>query len=79
MRRFAVFILLGLAACAASDAVAPASASTEVRGWQEASGKPPSQVEFAAVVAACQDRAKSAGRNGPIDTCLADLGLRRVQ
>jgi hypothetical protein len=79
MRGFAAIILLGLAACAASDAVTPASASPEVGGWQELSGKPPSRVEFAAVMAACQDRAKGADRNAPIDNCLADLGLHRAQ
>jgi hypothetical protein len=79
MRGVAFFILLSLAACVARDAVVPSSASSEIRGWQEASGKPPSQAEFAAVVAACQDRARSADRGGPIDDCLTDLGLRRVQ
>jgi hypothetical protein len=79
MRGVGFFILLSLAACAARDAVVPASASSELRGWQEASGKPPSQAEFTAVVAACQDRARSADSGGPIDNCLADLGLRRVQ
>jgi hypothetical protein len=79
MRGFAFFILLSVAACAARDAAVPLSASSEVGGWQEASGKPPSQAEFAAVVAACEDRASSADRGGPIDNCLADLGLRRVQ
>jgi hypothetical protein len=79
MRGVAFLILLSLAACVARDAVAPSSASSEIRGWQEASGKPPSQAEFAAVVAACQDRARSADRGGPIDNCLADLGLRRIQ
>ena len=79
MRGVAFFILLSLAACVARDAVVPPSASSEIRGWQEASGKPPSQAEFAAVVAACQDRARSTDRGGPIDNCLADLGLRRIQ
>jgi len=79
MRGFAFFILLSVAACAARDAAVPPSAFLEVGGWQEASGKPPSQAEFAAVVAACQDRAMSADRGGLIDNCLADLGLRRVQ
>jgi hypothetical protein len=79
MRGVAFFILLSLAACVARDAVVPLSASSEIREWQEASGKPPSQAEFAAVVAACQDWAGSADRGGPIDNCLADLGLRRVQ
>jgi hypothetical protein len=79
MRGIALLILLGLAACAARDAAMPASASSEVRGWQEATGKPPTEAEFAAVVAACQDREKSADQTGPIDGCLGDLGLRRVQ
>jgi hypothetical protein len=79
MRGVAFLILLSLAACVARDAVMPSSASSEIRGWQEASGKPPSQAELAAVVAACQDRTRSADRGGPIDNCLADLGLRRVQ
>jgi hypothetical protein len=79
MRGPAFVLLLSLAACVAQDVATPASGSAEVRGWQEASGKPPSQAEFAAVVAACQDRARSADRGGPIDNCLADLGLRRVQ
>ena len=79
MRGAAFFILLSLAACATRDVAIPESASSAVSGWQEQSGKPPSQAEFAAVVAACQDRAQSADRGGPIDNCLADLGLRRVQ
>jgi hypothetical protein len=79
MRGVAFLILLSLAACVARDAVVPSGASSEIRGWQEASGKPPSEAEFAAVVAACQDRARSADSGGPIDNCLADLGLRRIQ
>ena len=79
MRGVAFLILLSLAACAARDAAVPLSASSEVGGWQEASGKPPSQAEFTAVVAACQDRARSTDWNGPIENCLSDLGLRRVQ
>ncbi len=79
MRGAAIFILLSLAACAAADGVTPASASSELRDWQTAAGKPPTSAEFAAVVAACQDRAKADERSGSIDGCLADLGLRRVQ
>jgi hypothetical protein len=44
-----------------------------------ATGKPPTRAEFAAVVAACQDRAKTANQTGSLDGCLADLGMRRVQ
>lgn len=77
MRGTAFAILLSLAACAAPAGVG--AASSEVREWQELSGRYPSQAEFAAVVAACQDRAKSAAAGGAIDNCLADLGLHRVQ
>jgi hypothetical protein len=79
MRGVAAFFLLGLVACAMADGVTPANASSELRQWQTTAGKPPSKAEFAAVVAACEDRVKSSGNGGPIDWCLADLGLRRVQ
>ena len=57
----------------------PANASSELREWRTADGKAPSKNEFAAVVAACEDRAKTANKSDPIDGCLADYGLRRVQ
>jgi hypothetical protein len=79
MRGVAFFVLFGLVACATGDAVTPASASSELREWQTATGKPPSKNEFAAVVAACEDRAKNSNKTGPIEGCLADYGLRRVQ
>ena len=79
MRGVAFLALFGLIACAGGNAVTPASASSELREWQTAGGKPPSKNEFAAVVAACEDRVKHADQNGPIESCLADYGLRRVQ
>jgi hypothetical protein len=79
MRGVAFLLLFGLVACATGDAVTPASASSELRGWQTATGKPPSKNEFAAVVAACEDRAKSSANSSPIEGCLADYGLRRAQ
>jgi len=79
MRGVAFLVLFGLVACAAGDAVTPASASSELQEWQTATGKPPSKNEFAAVVAACEDRAKSLNKTGPIEGYLADFGLRRVQ
>jgi len=79
MRGLAMTVLLGLAACAGADGASSAGASSELRGWLTTAGKPPSKAEFAAVVAACEDRAKSVDKNGPLDSCLADLGLRRVQ
>jgi hypothetical protein len=79
MRGVAFLVLFGLVACAAGDAVSPASASAELREWQTVAGKPPSKNEFAAVMAACEDRAKSSNTGGPVEGCLADYGLRRVQ
>ncbi len=78
MRGFAMLVLVGLAACAtANDSTA--SASSVMRDWQTPTGKPPSKAEFAALVAACQDKVKATTDNGPMNGCLADLGLRRVQ
>jgi hypothetical protein len=78
MRGIAFLLLLGLAACAAvSDTTASAPAAE--RDWQTPSGRPPSKAEFAALVAACQDKVKATVENGPMVGCLADLGLRRVQ
>jgi len=79
MRRVAFAVLFGIIACVTGDAVTPANAFSELRGWRTADGKPPSKNEFAAVVAACEDRAKNANKNGPIEGCLADYGLRRGQ
>jgi hypothetical protein len=79
MRGVAFVVFLDLIACAVGDAATPANASSEMRGWQTAAGKPPSKTEFAAVVAACEDRAKTANKSDPIEGCLADFGLHRVQ
>jgi hypothetical protein len=74
MRGVALAVLLALAGCAAAEGVSATDASPELRGWRTAVGTPPSQAELAAVVAACRDRANS----GPIEPCLADLGLRHA-
>ena len=79
MRGVALVVFFGLLACAMGDAVTSANASSERREWQTAAGQPPSKNEFAAVVAACEDRAKTANRSDPIEGCLADYGLHRVQ
>jgi hypothetical protein len=79
MRGVAFVVLFGLVACATADAVTPAKASSALREWRTADGKPPSKNEFAAVVAACEDRAKTANKSDPIEGCLADYGLHRVQ
>jgi hypothetical protein len=72
-------LLFCLVAAAAADGGTPTSAPSEIRQWQTATGKPPSKAEFAAVMAACEDRAKHSDKAEPIDNCLADYGLRRVQ
>jgi hypothetical protein len=83
MPRFAVLILLVLAACdvlGASDQTG--TGSGEMAGWRSVSGKAPSRAEYAAMVAACQGgavRATAPSSLGALDTCLADLGLKRAQ
>ena len=76
MPKFALFLVLALAACA--DAGGPEGAG-DMQGWRYASGKPPSRAEYAAIVAACQDGAVRRTQGRPLDACLADLGLRRAQ
>ncbi len=79
MRGLLFLILLALAACAHQPAatVAPSSPNVALGNWRLASGKPPSGPEFAALVAACEDRGKGPA-SGSIDRCLADLGLKRT-
>ncbi len=79
MRGVVLLLLLGLAAYVTTDRITPPGVSSELNDWQTPKGKPPTRAEFAAVVAACQDRKKSADQTGPMGGCLTDLGLRRVQ
>ena len=79
MRGVAFVVFCGLVACAIGDAATSANASSELREWQTAARKPPSKNEFSAVIAACEDRAKTENKGNPIEGCLADYGLRRVQ
>ena len=78
MRKFTL-TALGLIACLAAGGATVAGVSSELRQWQTATGKPPSKAEFAALVAACEDRAKHSDNAESIDNCLAGFGLRRVQ
>ncbi|MBV8890189.1 MAG: hypothetical protein JO267_01425 [Alphaproteobacteria bacterium] len=79
MPRVAFVVLLSLAACAAPDtSQSVAAGPPDMQGWQGLSGKAPTKNEFAALVAACEDRAKVTGRPDPIDDCLADHGLRHA-
>ena len=84
MPRFAVLIMLGLAACGVFDTSQQTdTGSGEMQGWRLASGKAPSRAEYAAIVAACQDgavqRAPAPGSLGALDSCLAGLGLKRAE
>ena len=78
MRRTAMLVVLGLAACAATGDLT-ASAPSVVDDWQTPTGKPPTRAEFVALVAACQDKVKTPADSAPMSGCLADLGLRRIQ
>jgi len=80
MPRLAVLIMLGLTACGVFDSSQRGDlGSGEMRGWRSAAGKIPSRAEYAAIVAACQDGAVRRGAAATLDSCLADLGLKRAE
>jgi hypothetical protein len=83
MRGIVLLIMLALAACKGAPTPPATSAAPEMRGWELASGKVPTRVEFDALVAACEDRAKSGAAaqpaGGGLYPCLADLGLKRAE
>ena len=56
-----------------------ATAPAQEQDWQTANGQPPTRAEFAALIAACEDLVKMTVESGPMNGCLADLGLHRVQ
>jgi len=65
--------LLALAACQ-TEQTADNSAGPlpDIGGWRMASGKAPTEAEFAALAATCQ------AKGGSTDACLAELGLTRT-
>ena len=78
MRRVLAIALLSLAAGAAGLA-GTVSGPSGPQAWRLPTGKPPSQVEYAALVAACQDRVHSTGDTDRIDACLTgDYDMRRL-
>jgi hypothetical protein len=80
MPRFAVWILLGLAACAVCDGSREGDLNSgDMQGWRLASGKTPSRAEYRAMVAACQDAAVQHEAAATIDSCLAGLGPKRAE
>ena len=79
MPRFAVLILLVLAACDVFETSPPAElGSGDMQGWRFASGKTPSRAEYAAMVAACQDGAVTHAQGTPLDAYLGDLGMKHA-
>lgn len=80
MRGLVLLSLFALAACAGGGLFSFGGASSQVEGWRMPTGKSPSRVEFAAVVAACQDKTHSSGDSAAVEACLTgDYGLRRVR
>jgi len=69
--RFTLFAFLALAACTSSDTGIADTRPPDSSGWRLASGKTPSQAEFAALAATCQEK------GGAVDPCLTDLGLKK--
>jgi len=70
-----VAALLALAACdptATQTSTAAPGPAPEIAGWRMASGKTPTQAEFAALAATCE------AKGGALDSCFADLGLKHV-
>ena len=66
--------LLALAACspAVTQTTAAPAPGPDIAGWRMASGKTPTQAEFAALAATCE------AKGGALDSCFADLGLKHV-
>jgi hypothetical protein len=74
MPRIVLIAVLTLAACSNSEAGDSIAANApDPSGWRLTSGKTPTQAEFAALAASCQER------SGSLDSCLADLGLKRAK
>jgi len=74
LRFLAVAALLALAACdpTTQTSTAETSPPPDMTGWRMASGKYPTQAEFAALAATCE------AKGGALDSCFADLGLKRA-
>ena len=74
LKFLAVAALLALAACnpATQPTTADASPPPDIAGWRMASGKAPTRAEFAALAATCE------AKGGALDSCFADLGLKRA-
>jgi hypothetical protein len=67
--------LLALAACQNPETAGSAAISPipDLTAWRLASGKTPTEAEYAAITATCETQ------GGAIDSCLATLGLKKAQ
>jgi hypothetical protein len=72
LSRIVILPLLALAACATTETADTSSQSPDSGGWLTVAGKEPTQAEFAALAATCQDK------GGAVESCLTDLGLKRA-
>jgi hypothetical protein len=75
LKCLALAALFALAACnpgTMQPTTAEAPPAPDIAGWRMASGKAPTQAEFAALAATCDVK------GGAIDVCFADLGLKRA-
>jgi ABC-type enterochelin transport system substrate-binding protein len=78
MPRLVLLLILALAACSSNDtATSDSSTPVSMQDWRTERGKVPTEAEFTAVLASCQDRAKTAV--GDLDSCLTDMGLQKSQ
>jgi hypothetical protein len=68
-------VLLALAACQHPETASSADPgpAPDMSGWRLASGKSPTQAEFAALTATCE------ANGGITDACFAELGLKKAQ
>lgn len=67
-------VLSALAACQSPETASSAAAlaAPDLTGWRLASGKTPTQAEYAAITATCE------AKGGAVDPCLAALGLKKA-
>ena len=70
MRWTLVLLVVALAACRDTAPPQPQRAAGDIGHWVMPTGKAPSKAEFAALVAACEDRTLE------LQPCLGDYGMR---
>jgi hypothetical protein len=80
MRRIFLVVLLDLAVGATADAAETMKKLSGPEDWRLPTGLPPSEAEYEALVAACQDKMHGTNDADKIAACLVnDFGLRHSQ